>query len=59
MWISKEPMKTKEKLSDSEKNDVITQCQPLVELFKSQYITGNPDKRFDYLTQVSQLMFNC
>jgi hypothetical protein len=45
-------MKTKLKFTDFEKNDIITQCQPIVELFKSQYIKENPDKRFDYLVDV-------
>jgi hypothetical protein len=52
IWISKESMKTKLKLTDSEKNDIMTQCQPLVHLFKNQYVIENPDTRFDYLVDV-------
>lgn len=52
MWISKESRKIKVKLADSEKNEISSQCQPLVELFKSQYVKENPDKRFNYLVDV-------
>jgi hypothetical protein len=52
IWISKESRKSILKLTDLEKNDIMTQCQPLVELFKNQYITENPAKGFDYLVDV-------
>jgi len=52
IWISKESRKTKVKLADSEKNEILTHCRPLVELFKKQCVRENPDKRFNYLVDV-------
>jgi hypothetical protein len=52
IWISKESRKTKVKPTDSEKNEILTHCQPLVELFAKQYVRENPDKRFNYLVDV-------
>jgi hypothetical protein len=52
MWISKKSRKSKVNLTDFEKNEIMTHCQPIVELFKNQYIKKDPDKRFDYLMDI-------
>ncbi len=39
-------------LSEYYKNKIITQCQPLIEKLKVQYISKNPDKRRNYLVDI-------
>jgi hypothetical protein len=34
------------------KIEIEKRCQPLIEQFKQQYIKKNPDKRYNYLTDV-------
>ena len=38
--------------SDGDKEEIRALCQPLVEQFKKEYISQNPDKQFNYLIDV-------
>ena len=40
------------KLSDIDKHIIESQCQPLIEKLKAQYILKNPNKKFNYLVDV-------
>jgi len=51
-WIFKSVPKVKIKLAESEKIQIQSQCQPLVDEFKKQYVQINPVKQFTYLTDV-------
>ena len=51
-WIFKESKITKEKVTDFEKIDIMNQCQPLVELFKSQFVKEKTPEGSDYLVDV-------
>ena len=51
-WIPRSVPKSRGKLTESEKINIQSQCQPLVEEFKKQYVQKNPDKQFTYLTDV-------
>jgi hypothetical protein len=51
MYFLKES-KAKESLTDFEKIETMTQCKPIVELFKKQYLKENPDKRYDYSVDI-------
>jgi len=51
-WVLSPGKKPKTKLSDLKKAEIEKRCQPLVEQFKQQYVKENPDKRYNYLTDV-------
>jgi hypothetical protein len=51
-WLRGKSEKTKILLSEVEKLQLTDACQALVEQFKIQYIRSNPDKRFNYLTDI-------
>lgn len=51
-WVVIPAKKPIVKLSDLKKSEIEKRCQPLVEQFKQQYIKENPDKRYNYLTDV-------
>ena len=51
-WVLSPAKKPTVKLSDLKKAEIEKRCQPLVEQFKQQYIKENPDKRYNYLTDV-------
>lgn len=40
------------KLTGYEKNRIESQCQPLIEKLKSQYVLKNPDKKYNYLVDI-------
>ena len=40
------------KITDYEKDRIKNQCQPLLEKFKSEYISINPNKEFNYLVDI-------
>ena len=40
------------KLTNSEKDKIENQCQPLIEKFKSLYILKDPDNNFNYLIDI-------
>ena len=40
------------KLTDYEKTRIESQCQPLIEKLKSQYVSKNPDKKYNYLVDI-------
>ena len=40
------------KLSEIDKSIIESQCQPLIEKLKAQYISKNPNKRLSYLADV-------
>ena len=40
------------KPTDYEKNRIESQCQPLIEKLKSQYVSKNPEKKYNYLVDI-------
>lgn len=40
------------KLTEYDKYRIESQCQPLIEELKAQYISKNPDKRYNYLVDI-------
>jgi len=40
------------KLTDYEKNRIESQCQPLIEKLKAQYVSKSPDKKYNYLVDI-------
>jgi hypothetical protein len=52
MWVYSPKGKSKAKLSVWKKTAIENRCRPLVERFKRQYVNKDPDKRFNYLTDV-------
>jgi hypothetical protein len=40
------------KLTGYQKNRIESQCQPLIEKLKSQYVLKNPDKRYNYMVDI-------
>jgi len=51
-WVLAPCRNPKPKLSNLKKAEIEKRCQPLVEKFKQQYVKENPDKRYNYLTDV-------
>ena len=51
-WVLAPARNPKAKLSDLKKAEIEKRCQPLVERFKQHYVKDNPDKRYNYLTDV-------
>ncbi len=51
-WVLSPARKPTAKLSNLKKAEIEKRCQPLVEQFKQQYIKENPDKKYNYLTDV-------
>ncbi len=52
VWMFASAPKIKGKPTEAEKSSIQNQCKPLVEEFKKQYVQKNPDKQFNYLTDV-------
>ena len=50
--MSSPAVKPKAKLSDWKKAEISNRCQPIVGRFKQQYIKENPDKRYNYFTDI-------
>ncbi len=40
------------KLTDHEKVRIENLCQPLIEKFKSEYVSKDPNKEFNYLVDI-------
>ena len=52
MWLLSPAGKSKVKPFDLNKPAIENRCQPLIEHFKQQYVKKNPDKKYNYLTDV-------
>lgn len=52
MWVLSSAGKSKVKLTDWKKNEIENNCQPLIKRFKQQFIKENPNKQFNYLTDI-------
>lgn len=52
MWVLSPAGKSKAKLSGLKKTEIENRCQPLIKRFKQQFIKENPNKQFNYLTDI-------
>jgi RNase P subunit RPR2 len=52
MWVFAGTKQSKAKLDDLMKYSIKSECQPLVEDFKRQYIKENPDKSNNYVVDI-------
>ncbi len=52
MWVPFAARKSKAKPPNLNKSALEDRCQPLIERFKQEYVKENPDKKYNYLTDV-------
>jgi len=52
MWVFSPAGKSRVKISGREKTEIENRCKPLLERFKQQFIKKNPDKKYNYLTDI-------